>query len=257
VKSSPAHAILLAAGCGRRLGELGAQTPKCLLRFAGISLLERHLAVLAGAGIAEVSIVVGFRSDAIQAELERIRLKPRVNILFNPRWERGSILSLSCARSVFAQADDALLMDADLLYDAAILTPLLNGSGSALLFDREFDDAGSEAVKVCMRNGRIVEFGKRLAPGLRFDGIGESVGFFRFGSRDAAALAERLEAYADAGRLDEPYEEAVRDLILAESAPFTAHDITGTPWLEIDFPQDVERARREILPRLAAHGSAP
>jgi choline kinase len=27
-------------------------------------------------------------------------------------------------------------------------------------------------------------------------------------------------------------------------------DITGAPWIEIDFPEDVLRATRDVLPRL-------
>ena len=31
---------------------------------------------------------------------------------------------------------------------------------------------------------------------------------------------------------------------------FGYEDITGLPWTEIDFPEDVEKARELILPRL-------
>jgi choline kinase len=33
-------------------------------------------------------------------------------------------------------------------------------------------------------------------------------------------------------------------------------DVTGLPWIEIDFPNDVARAEREILPELA-QGATP
>jgi choline kinase len=31
---------------------------------------------------------------------------------------------------------------------------------------------------------------------------------------------------------------------------FAAINVSGEPWLEIDFPKDIRRARDEILPRL-------
>jgi choline kinase len=47
-----------------------------------------------------------------------------------------------------------------------------------------------------------------------------------------------------------PHEEAVRDLLLERSQKVQVTDVTGCPWIEIDFPLDVERAARQILPRL-------
>ena len=40
-------------------------------------------------------------------------------------------------------------------------------------------------------------------------------------------------------------------MLLAEApGTFQVEDVTGLPWVEIDFPEDLEKARREILPRL-------
>ena len=38
---------------------------------------------------------------------------------------------------------------------------------------------------------------------------------------------------------------------LAQHWPLLAVDITGAPWTEIDFPEDLVRAEREIEPALA------
>jgi choline kinase len=48
------------------------------------------------------------------------------------------------------------------------------------------------------------------------------------------------------------YEEAIRDLILADANSFRVCDVSDLPWTEIDFPEDLARARAEILPRLMA-----
>jgi choline kinase len=96
----------------------------------------------------------------------------------------------------------------------------------------------------------IVEFRKKLAADLRFDTIGESVGFFRFDAGGASRLAALVAGYVarDCGHL--PHEEAVRDLLLELSQIVEITDVTGSPWIEIDFPADYERARTEILPLL-------
>jgi choline kinase len=247
------RAILLAAGRGIRLGPLGFERPKCLLPFGGKSLLLRHLECLRGLGVNEIVLAVGYREAEVRAELdaEPAQPSPRPTTLTNPRFERGSVVSLWSVRDALCAGGDVLLMDADVLYDAAILARLVERPGNLFLMDRKFDDSGQEAVKLCLRRGVAVEFRKRLAADLAYDLAGESVGFFRFSEPIARALASRCDAYVAAGRLDEPYEEAIRDLLLETPALFHFEDITGLPWIEIDFPDDVRRAEEEILPRLS------
>ena len=47
-----------------------------------------------------------------------------------------------------------------------------------------------------------------------------------------------------------PHEEAVRDLLRERTQVFEVADVTGAPWIEIDFPIDVLRAAHEVLPLL-------
>ena len=52
------------------------------------------------------------------------------------------------------------------------------------------------------------------------------------------------------GRRMMEYEEPIRDMIMASAADrFGFEDISGLPWTEIDFPEDVVRAR-VLLPKL-------
>ena len=95
-----------------------------------------------------------------------------------------------------------------------------------------------------------VELRKQLAVNLEYDTIGESVGFFRFRQETAQRFAEIVAGYVDSGRANMPHEEAVRDLLLERSQVFDTADVTGAPWIEIDFPNDVARASTEILPQL-------
>jgi choline kinase len=98
-----------------------------------------------------------------------------------------------------------------------------------------------------------VEFRKRLAPDLEYNDCGESVGFFSFTAATAAKLADIAESYVSSRRREEPYEEAIRDLALADPDSFCVEDVTGLPWIEIDFPEDIMRANDVILPRINGH----
>ena len=69
----------------------------------------------------------------------------------------------------------------------------------------------------------------------------------------AAKIAAAAWRLVEAGRRQAIYEEAIREVVLAEPPDtFGITDITGLPWVEIDFPEDLEAARREIFPLLQA-----
>ena len=240
-------AIILAAGVGKRLNR-ESPLPKCLLSFGGRSLIERHLSALAAAGVGNVTLCVGYESSQIEAQIAAMP-GPKVLSLHNPQYRLGSILSLWTARDALKSGDDILIMDADVLYDPAILERLIEStSRNCFLFDRQFD-TGHEPVKICTNAGRIVEFRKQIAPDLTYNSVGESVGLFKFDAATALKLATIVSTYVADGRADEPHEEALRDLALAFPEAMGVEDITGLPWIEIDFPEDVERAKK-LLPRI-------
>jgi choline kinase len=246
------RAIILAAGRGQRLQQPEhQQIPKCLLRFGGKTLLERHLAALRQCGVSDVVLAVGFKRELIEAEIGRMRLTPAPEVLINPGFELGSVLTVHTVAEPLARGGEVLLMDADVLYHGQILKALVAGDRAAnrVLMDRDFE-AGDEPVKLCLRGGVPVELRKSIAPDLQYDTVGESVGFFRFDEPGARRLTTIVAGYVARGASDMPHEEAVRDLIRERDHAFDVADVTGLPWIEIDFPNDIVRAEREILPEL-------
>jgi choline kinase len=227
--------------------------PQCLLRFDGMTLLERHLRLLRNAGVDEVVLALGWRHELVEAELQRLEWRPRPEIVLNPRFELGSVLTVHTAAQAMTRGGDVLLMDADVLYHESIMAALVAGRKpvNRVLIDRDFE-AGDEPVKLCVRAGVPIELRKQLAPDLKYDTIGESVGFFRFDTAGARRLAAIVADYVGSGREHMPHEEAVRDLYREGSQVVEVADVTGAPWIEIDFPNDVSRAAHEVLPQLRA-----
>ena len=244
------HAIILAAGVGRRLGSRTTGSPKVLLAFDGETLLARHLAILRQAGVAQVTIVVGYAAGQIRAALPGLSAGLSVRTVENPDFREGSVVSLWAARETLRSGAPVILMDGDVLYDHRLMARLMaSRRPDSLLLDRDIEP-GDEPVRLCVRDGAIVDFRKR--PTEAHDFYGESVGFFRFTPQTAAELAGRTEDYVTSGRRGMEYEEPIRDMIM-QSAPdrFGFEDITGLPWTEIDFPEDVVKAT-SLLPELAA-----
>ncbi len=246
-------AVMLAAGIGNRLGNNRMRTtPKVLLKFGGRTLLQRHIEILQCAGIEELVLGVGFNREDIEQEIASLGAAHYVRTVFNPDFENGSILTLWVLRDALCSDGPVLLMDGDVLYDSRMMTRLITSDHSSCsLLDRVtlLDD---EAVKLCIRDGKIVEFRKWLSA--EFDFCGESVGFFKLSADMATSTIAQVQVHIEQGRRDEPYEEPLRDVILTSRRGTLAYeDITGLPWIEIDYAADLMRANSEILPLLQAH----
>jgi choline kinase len=237
------NAVMLAAGIGKRLNSV-QQAPKCLLKVGTKTLLQRHIENLKRLGIERMVLCTGYLADQVETELQRLGAGDFCETIVNSEFERGSMLSLWHVRRFLETGSDVLLMDADVLYDCRVLERLSTSSKSnVFLLDREFEP-GDEPVKLCIAENRIVEFRKLIGADLNYDFAGESVGFFRFDPSTAKRLGQRAEYYIDQGLADQPYEEAIRDLLLETPDGFDYEDVTGLAWIEIDFPEDIKGAEQ-------------
>ena len=245
------HAIILAAGRGNRLADFNPDgRPKCLLEFGGRSLLARQLDNLFQAGVRHVTLVVGYEADSIIDHVGTLSSRPEVAFVYNPAYLKGSVLSLLAAKEIMNSGETVLVLDADVLYHPRILQTLVESPNpNCYLIDRDFA-AGDEPVKIAIHEGKMVEFRKALPADLEFDTLGESVGFFKFDGDIAAEISRTCSGYNMDGLLGAPHEEALRDVLLAMPSAFACEDVTGLPWLEVDFPEDIERAIKEILPAI-------
>jgi choline kinase len=238
------RAVILAAGQGQRMGQLTAHRPKAMLEVGGVTLVDRQLDALRRSGIGEVTVVVGY-----QHEVLRKHLGDRVEFVQNTRFtESNSLYSLWMVRDRLASG--ALILNADILVSADLISLLANArAGDAVLVDRR-DNLGAEEMKVKIRNGFVVDFGKDLPFG---DADAENVGIVKVSAEGGRRLATRLDALVEAGQTQAWAPLAFRDL--AQEWPLRAVETGELPWMEIDFPDDFERAQREIAPAIAAFHS--
>jgi choline kinase len=239
---------MLAAGVGHRLGMGERAPPKALLRFNGETLLQRHLDILAHFGLFDLTVAVGHQAALIERELAAMGARDRVRTCYNPDYQSGSLLSLWTLRDVLRAGAPVLYMDADVLYDWRLLERLLDSPhADCILIGRGAPDP--EWVEVRIRDGRIVAFDKGVTIDA-YDFRAEWVGFARFSAETAERLALAVQRYVDDGHVDVISEKPLRDVILEAPDVFGFEDITGLPWIEIDFPEDLLRARTEIVPHL-------
>ena len=234
-------AIILSAGQGSRLGHLTDERPKCLIEFAGRSLLDRQLDTLAASGVDEAVVVTGFHDELVDTAIDRRRKAgqgPAVRTIFNPFFKVADNLgSLFIAREEIA--GDLLVWNGDTLVSAGLMARVVGNdrSGICVTIDRK-DRYDEDDMKVIAgADGKLRAIGKRISQGVN----AESIGLLAFRGDGA----ERFRTAIDkAMRTSEGttiwYLRVIHHL--AQNSEVWTLDIEGAEWGEVDFPEDVERA---------------
>jgi len=236
--------IMLAAGVGKRMSAVTNIIPKCLIKVGEKTLLERHLETISLLGIKDIVFIVGHFKEKLKKAVEKSSNKFNIKYIENDQYTKGSILSLWYAR--YELNDDVLIMDADVLYHEELLKILAeSGSKNCFLLDKNCDDTGEEMM-LFVKGDEVVGISKIHSYDCDFKG--EGVGFFKLAANDCHKLKNILEEFEQAGRIDVEYEDSLHELLSQCTVGFESVD--DLPWIEIDFEEDIERAGREILPKI-------
>lgn len=237
--------IILAAGKGSRLNGTAADKPKCLVEAGGLTLIERQIRILERAGVDDVAIVVGCAADRV-----RSACGPRMTYVENTRFaETNSLYSLWMARALLYEG--FVVLNCDVLFHPVLVTDLLTSchQDALLIAYREAHQPpfGDEEMKVKVRDGRVVHLSKTIDP---LEADGENLGIVKFGPAGAALLVEIMDRLVAAGELRAWAPRAFSEF--AQVRPLHAVSTRGLPWIEIDFPEDYQRAIAEVLPAINA-----
>lgn len=246
--------IILAAGKGSRLNGTAGESPKCLVDAGGVTLVERQIRALRGAGIEDIAVVVGCQADRVRRACGH-----GVTYVENARYaQTNSMYSLWMARPLLYEG--FVVLNCDVLFHPVLLGDLLSArhDNALLLAYREADQPlfGDEEMKVKVRCGRVVDMSKTMDPA---EADGENLGIVKFGPEGAAALVDIMDGLVAAGGLRDWAPRAFAEF--ARTRPLHAIGTRGYPWIEIDFPEDYRRAVRDVLPEIEAdaadfvHGS--
>ena len=119
------QAVILAAGMGKRLGELTKGNTKCMVEVNGKALIDRLLEQLSGLSLTRVIIVVGYQGRKLIDHIgDRYDDKLKIEYVNNPIYDKtNNIYSLALTRDLLVE-DDTLLIESDLIF-ADSLFPLI------------------------------------------------------------------------------------------------------------------------------------
>ena len=237
-------AIILAAGKGTRLDGVAVK-PKCLVEVGGSTLLNRQIETLREAGIRDIVVVVGFASDSIREHCDN-----EISFVENVDFaQTSSLYSLWLARDYLSEG--FVVLNSDVLFHPQLLANLLNSSSDAALLisdqDLQTNPLGDEEMKVRVKDELVVDISKDINP---LDADGENVGIVKFGPAGAKVLVQYMNELIANGAKKEWAPRAF--LEYARHHPLQALSTGGLPWIEIDFPEDYQRAVSEIYPQIEA-----
>jgi L-glutamine-phosphate cytidylyltransferase len=230
--------LILAAGQGQRLRDpLGR--PKCLQRLGGVPLVHHQLNALARAGVNDVVIVVGFEQEQV-----RESVGSAASFVVNNRFaETNSMYSFLLAADFVDE--DVVVMNSDLFFHPELPARLLELGGDALLYDSASGEE-AEHMKVQVVNGHLVEMSK-VMDGARVSG--ENLGMLHLSAAGVAAAARAGQAIVNTGGERSWLATAINSV--AVEHPIRCVDVAGWPWVEIDFPEDLWRARAQVFPSVS------
>ncbi len=236
-------ALVLAASRGRGLEAITTDRPKVMLPIAGKPLLRWLIDGFKKESINDITVVGGYRADAIDAA--------GIKLVVNERYaDTGELASLACA--VDALDSDAVISYGDLLFRSYVLRDLVESKADfAIVVDSQPTALNNRTVRdfvYCSRGDDRGLFGtpvllEHVASELdpQREPQGRWIGMLSVSRRGLARLKpalRKLRARPDFHTLDMP---ALLNALVAEGAPIEVLYVHGH-WRGVNDLEDLRRA---------------
>ena len=236
-------ALILAAGIGKRLGDLTKDIPKCLLPVDSDNvLLDYSLDALKDNGITEIIFVSGFAESKLKEYIDK-KWKNKFNIkyIFNEKFsEYNNIYSAYLAKDIWD--DETVLLNSDIIFHPEILKNLklkIKNRMSHLVIDDKKKLIEEDMKVKISTSGEIKKINKKLDIKTS---AGEYIGITYLRGVEREQFLKSLEKNVKGNRLDLYYEDALAH-ILDKVSVFPC-STEGLPWTEVDTIEDFEHAKQ-------------
>ena len=239
------QAIILAAGMGRRLGELTKDNTKCMVPVNGVRLIDRLLGQLSQLSLNRVIIVVGYQGQKLINYIgHRYDDKLKIEYADNPIYDKtNNIYSLSLVKNQLME-DDTLLIESDLIFSDRLFSMILENPYPNLALVAKYESWMDGTMVRLDGDNNIVNFVPKKA--FKYDDVDnyyKTVNIYKFSKAFSQhKYVPFLEAYCHALGNNEYYEQVLRVITLLDNAELKALPIGSEKWYEIDDVQDLDIA---------------
>lgn len=239
------QAVILAAGMGRRLGDLTKGNTKCMVQVNGVTLIDRLLGQLSKLDLKRVVIVVGYEGQKLMDYIGD-RFKEHFEIVFinNPIYDKtNNIYSLALARDLLVE-DDTLLLESDLIFDDRMFSLILDDPYPNIALVAKYQTWMDGTMVRIDEDCNIVNFiTKKAFKYSDVDYYYKTVNIYKFSKEFMLnKYLPFLDAYCSSVGNNEYYEQVLRVICLLENSELKALPITNEKWYEIDDVQDLDIA---------------
>ena len=238
------HAIILAAGMGKRLKELTQNSTKCMVKVNGVTLIDRMLHQIENLHLSRIIIVVGYKGQKLIDYIGTLGIQTPIEYINNPVYEKtNNIYSLALAKD-WLRKDDTLLFESDLIFEDSVLEALVNDPRETLALVDKYE-SWMDGTCVKLTSDDDIE---AFVPGkkFRFNEIKDyykTVNIYKFSKHFSETYyVPFLEAYQTALGQNEYYEQVLRVITLLDASVIKAKRLEGQRWYEIDDIQDLDIA---------------
>lgn len=237
------RAILLIAGRGRRLNGYTDTRPKCLIQVGTTSILERTLRSLSACGVSETILVVGYRSEQIEAFAGTQFEHMNIRYVYNPRHtETNTAYSLWLAREYLNT--DIFLIEGDVLLEPQTLDRMIQDfSQQAVWAGVPLSITGAEGILLAADpHGRVADVELVRRTERRNGKLTHKCAGVQLLSKPAAeAFATQLDLAIGTGHLRIYADLVLRDLL--DDMPIALCSLDGIRWAEVDDEEDYRHAQ--------------
>jgi len=238
------QAIILAAGMGKRLGDLTHDNTKCMIKVNGVTLIERVLSQLDKQKLERIIIVIGYEGKKLQNYISTLNIVTPLEFVENPIYNiTNNIYSLYLAKEKLHE-DDTILLESDLIFEDSILSKIINAEYHSLALVAKFKSWMDGTVVELDFEDNIKQFITKKQ--FKFEEISlyyKTVNIYKFSKEFSDThYIPFLEAYSKALGRNEYYEQVLKVITLLEKPEIKALRLENEDWYEIDDIQDLDIA---------------
>lgn len=238
------QALILAAGMGKRLGELTKGNTKCMVKVNGITLIDRVLGQLSKLSLDRIIIVIGYEGQKLKEYVGDKYMGKDIVYVENPIYNKtNNIYSLALAKDYLTQ-DDTILLESDLIFEDSIFDLLLNDTNPNVALVAKYESWMDGTMVRLDNDNNIVNFVPKKA--FRYEDIDlyfKTVNVYKFSKEFSLhQYVPFLNAYCEALGNNEYYEQVLRVITLLDNCNLKARPLEGQKWYEIDDIQDLDIA---------------
>lgn len=238
------QAIILAAGMGKRLGELTKGHTKCMVKVNGETLISRLLKQLDRCKLHKIILVIGYKGNELKEYISTLQIHTPIEYVKNDIYDKtNNIFSLFLAKDALL-TDDTLLFESDIILEDSIIDLLIQTPDKDIAIVDKYEPWMDGTVVTIDEENRI----ERFVPKNQFKytetaDYYKTVNLYKFSKDFSTSMyVPFLEAYCKSLGTNEYYEQVLRVITMIDKSSIKALPLQGNKWYEIDDAQDLDIA---------------